>query len=137
MKYMRAENDYDTNAASDESALHCLDDSLAVQSQKDESDINTIVRRFGLTGQLPTNVRVPLDEEFVDVMDYRSALDAIRQADASFYRMPAGIRARFDNDPAAFVEFCSDSSNLDEMRKMGLAVPAVVVDTSTGEISRP
>ena len=38
--------------------------------------------------------------------------------------MPADVRARFNNDPALFVDFCSDEANLDEMRKLGLAVPA-------------
>ena len=41
--FLRTPYNYDTMAASNESALECLDESLAIQSAKDESDINTIV----------------------------------------------------------------------------------------------
>lgn len=104
-----------------------------VQSQKDEADINEIMRRFGKTGQVPTNVRVPLSSNFVGIMDLQTALNAVKDATDSFMLMNADTRARFGNDPARFVEFCSaenpDGSlkNVHDMRKMGLAVPAEVV----------
>lgn len=115
---------YDTVAASDESAIDCSGDPGRTQQNfKEEVDINTIVRRFGLTGQLPENVRIPLDADFLDVMDYQSAMNAIRAADESFMRMPADVRSRFNNDAGAFVAFCVDPANLDEARKLGLAPP--------------
>lgn len=97
--------------------------SLTVQSQKDEADINTIVRRFGVTGLVPNSVRVPTFGDFTGVSDYRTALDSIKKANDSFMLMDAEVRKRFDHDPQKFVAFCSDSKNLDEMRAMGLAVP--------------
>lgn len=128
---------YDADKASEDSGLQCRDKSLALQSQAKEADINNIVRNFGLTGQLPQNVRVPLQEDFVDLCTYHDALNALKAADLAFSQMPAAVRARFDNDPALFVEFCSETTvdrdgepvlaNLDEMRKMGLAVGAVAV----------
>lgn len=102
---------------------------LAVQASKEEADINTIVRRFGLTGQLPQNVRVPLAGDFTEAMDFRSSLHAIMDAEASFAAMPAEVRKRFGNDPAEFVDFTTAVDkegklvNLAEMRKLGLAVP--------------
>lgn len=122
--FMRSGNNYDMFEASRQSALRCEDPSLTVQSQKEEADINTIVRRFGLTGELPQGVRVPSYGDFDVVNDYRSALEALDSAKRSFAAMPSEVRRRFDNDPGAFVEFCSDSRNLEEMRKLGLAVPA-------------
>lgn len=98
--------------------------SRTLQSQKDEADINVLVRRFGLGGPFPANVRVPTYGDFTGVGDFRQAMDAIRSAEASFMAMTPQTRARFNNDPGAFVEFCSNPANLDEMRKMGLAVPA-------------
>lgn len=121
--FVRGTYNYDVDLASDEAGLVCLDKSLAQQSQKEEADINTIVQRFGITGMLPQNVRPPLQEDFVDIVDFHSAQNAIMAARDSFMRMPAGVRARFDNDPGAFVAFCSDEANIDEMRKLGLAVP--------------
>lgn len=127
-KYVRAYDAYDADAVSNETGLACKDESKAIQSQKDEADINTIVRNFGITGKLPENVRAPVYGDFDFVGDYRSAIEAVRAAEASFMAMPAEVRARFENDPGKFVDFCSDSANLEEMRKLGLAVAAAAPD---------
>lgn len=103
------------------SALECKDPSLAVQSQAVESDINTIVRRFNVTGQLPSAARLPQYGDFDRVDDFRSALEAVMQAQASFDAIPAEIRARFGNSPQAFLEFCSVSENLPQLQEWGLA----------------
>lgn len=120
---LRQPFNYDVDAASLESGLQCLDASRAQQSMCEECDINTIVRNFGVTGQLPQGVRVPSYGDFVGVGDYQSALEALQLAEDSFMQMPASVRARFDHDAGAFVDFCSDPANIDELRSMGLAVP--------------
>lgn len=124
MKYRTAALDYDTNLVGDESGLDCSSDKGRTQQHfKEEVNINTIVKRFGLSGQLPQGVRVPLEADFVDIVDYHSAMNAIRKAQESFMAMPAEVRGRFDHDPGKFVQFCENPDNLDEMRKLGLAVP--------------
>lgn len=127
----RSPFNYDADIASAYSGLWCRDPSRAIQSQKEEADINTIVRRFGVTGQVPTNVRVPTYGDFEGIFDFQSAQNALIMAQQSFNAMPADVRSRFDNDPHRFVEFCtalsadgSSLKNLEEMRKIGLAVPA-------------
>lgn len=126
---------YDVDQVSKDSALECKDKSMTQQSQAEEADINTIVRRFKLTGQLPENVKVPVFADSDGELTYKEALDMIRQADQSFGAMPADVRARFGNDPANFVEFCSDEKNIDEMRRLGLAVPAAVVVPVSGAVA--
>lgn len=126
LAFVRSPYNYDRNAASRASGVECLDESLAIQSAKEECDINTIVRRFGVTGQLPQDVRRPTYGDFTEVVDFRQAQDALIAARESFMAMPAEVRKRFHNDAAEFVDFCSDEKNLDEMRKLGLAVPKVV-----------
>lgn len=121
--FLRTAYNYDMNKAGDESALSCKDPTLTQQSFAEEVDINTIVRRFGLTGELPQNVRMPQYGDYTEVMDYHQAMTAIRMADESFYSMPADVRARFDNNPGKFVDFCLDEKNLEEARKLGLAIP--------------
>lgn len=121
--FVRNPYNYDVDAASDEAGLRCDDVTLTVQDQRDECDINTIVRRFGLTGQLPVDVRSPQYGDFVGITDYHSAMNAIALANESFDLMPAEVRARFGNDPAAFVDFCSDPSNFVEMKSLGLLIP--------------
>lgn len=113
----------DLKKHSDEHGFFCEGPDLAVQSQKDEADINTIVKNFGVTGTLPQGVRVPTYGDFTGIGDYQEALHAINAAQESFMAMPADVRTRFDNDAAKFVDFCSNSANLEEMRKLGLAVP--------------
>lgn len=129
--FLRTPYNYDTNAASDETGINCQVDlatgeetpSLTKQSFRDECDINTIVQRFGLTGELPTGVRMPTYGDFEDLPDYHQAMNAIRAADEAFYAMPADVRARFNNSPGAFVDFCSKQENHAEAVKLGLALP--------------
>lgn len=118
--FLRTPYNYDTNAAGDEDAIHCEEETRTQQNFAEECDINTIVRRFGLTGQLPENVRQPQYGDFVGIFDYHGALTAITQANESFARMPADVRARFNNNPEQFVAYCIDPANLAEVRKLGL-----------------
>lgn len=125
MPFLRTAFNYDRNAASDESGLACLDPSMAKQAFKAECDINTIVRRFGVTGELPTGVRMPTYGDYTGLTDYHTALNAIAQANEAFDAMPAEIRKRFNNNPGEFVDFCSDEANRDEAMKLGLIVPKI------------
>jgi len=128
----------ETDVLSDMTGLECLDKSLALQSGKDEADINTIVKRFGLTGQVPAGFRVPTYADFLNAPDdYRGALEAVRSAESAFLKVPAAIRARFENDPHLFVAFCSDPANLAELRKMGLAPSPAPETPPTGEVQPP
>lgn len=106
------------------SDLVCDDPSLAQQQFKDDADINVLLERFKVTGQLPQGVVLPSYGDFSTVVDFRSANDAIRRARDSFMELPAALRARFQNDPQVFLEFCSDKANLPELRKLGLAPEA-------------
>lgn len=118
--FFRSGFNYDRDAASLESGLVCEDESLAIQSAAEEADINTIVRRFGLTGQLPDQVAMPRSGDFTNVPDFHTALNLIRTTQEEFLRVPADIRARFKNDPQQFMEFLEDDRNREEARKMGL-----------------
>ncbi len=120
--FIRNPYNYDTNLASEESALYCEDGSRAKQSFKEECDINTIVKRFSVTGQVPVSPLQPQYGDFSGVFDYQTALNAVIAAQESFSSLPATLRNRFANDPAAFVDFCSDESNREEMIRLGLVI---------------
>lgn len=110
---------------SDKAGLQCKDKSLAQQQFKDECDINTIVERFGLTGTVPENFRMPLTGDFRDAPDFFTAMLKVREAGESFMELPADIRARFVNDPGRLIEFLENPANRDEAVKLGLvALPA-------------
>lgn len=135
--FVRSANNYDRNAASDESGLLCADKSLAKQSFLEECDINTIVKRFGLTGQLPSDVRMPVSGDFTGISDFHMAMNATRAAQEAFMMMPAHVRARFHNDPGEFVDFCMDEKNRDEAVKLGLVPPKAVEDAPAGAPGAP
>ena len=118
--FLRTPYNYDTDLASDESALTCEDVSLTQQHQKEDADINTIVARFGLTGELPFADRQPRYGDFSDVTDYHSAMNAVREATEDFMSLPADLRSRFQNDPAALIDFLASDANRDEAIKLGL-----------------
>lgn len=117
---------FDRGAWSDRHALDDFGPSLAVQSQKDEADINTIVKNFGVTGKLPEGVRIPSYGDFDVVDDYRTAIEMVREAEVNFMKLPSALREKLGHDPARFVDYCADPSNLEEMRTLGLAPSAPV-----------
>ncbi|WNK13028.1 MAG: internal scaffolding protein [Microvirus sp.] len=137
--FLRAPYNYDADEVSYETGLVCGDKSLAQQHQAAEADINTIVRRFGVTGQLPLVSVPPTYDDFSGISDYQGALNLIRAAAESFAALPADVRYRFGNDASKYVDFCSDSANLEEMRKMGLAVPKEIphVDSVSEDVGGP
>lgn len=124
---------YDVEAESIATGLACQDKSKTIQSQTQDSDINEIVRRFGISGQLPQIGRPIIQADFVDVLDYQGALNAIILAQENFNRLPAETRSHFNNDPGLFVDFCSNPENLPELRKLGLADPAPPAGEGRGE----
>ena len=111
---------YDTNAVSDETGLTCDDESLAIQSAEEESNINTIVRRFGISGELPSDVAMPRSGDFTNAPDFHTAMNLVRQAQEEFLRVPAEVRARFNNDPGRFIDFVDNSENYEEAKRLGL-----------------
>lgn len=121
-RVLRVYGEYDSNAASEEVAVLPGEKEVTKQSFRLECDINEIVRRFGVNGvPLPTPDRLPTFGDFTGVSDFQSALHAVMQAEDAFMALPAQVRSRFENDPGAYVAFCSDPANLGELRKMGLA----------------
>ena len=118
--FLRTPYNYDTNAASNGSGLHCEDATLTQQHFKDECDINNILRQFNITGLLPENTLSPRYGDFTGISDYHSALNQVIAAEDEFMRLPADLRARFQNDPAQLIEFLDNSENKDEAIKLGL-----------------
>lgn len=120
----------DNDSISLQSGLICSDDSLAIQSAEEESNINTIVRRFGISGELPNNIRMPQSGDFTGLPDFHAAMNIVRQAQEEFLKVPAELRARFNNDPARFMAFVEDGSNYEEALKLGLVNARPVVPPS-------
>lgn len=99
-----------------------------VQSGKDDADINVIVRRFKLSGQLPPVNAQPFFGDFSEVEDYHSAMNKIIEARNAFMDLPAETRKRFNNSPQELIDYLNNPElDREEARKLGLLIPEVAV----------
>jgi phage internal scaffolding protein len=128
--FLRTPHNYDRDAASNESGLHCEDASLTQQHFKDETDINNILRQFNITGLLPENALSPRYGDFTGINDYQSALNAVMAAESEFEALPAQIRARFNNNPEELINFLDNDANKDEAIRLGLVDQKLIENES-------
>ncbi|WNK13614.1 MAG: internal scaffolding protein [Microvirus sp.] len=131
--YLFTPYNFDHDAWSLANGLACLDPTRTQISEQPSTDINEIVRQFGLTGQLPDNPLPPSYGDFSDVLDYHSALNSVRRSEAAFEALPAALRARFSNDPGALIEFLGDEANRLEAASLGLIDPPQDASSSTSQ----
>lgn len=139
-QFFKTPYNHNTMDESNRVALTCPEPSKTQQHLVEEADINTIVARFLKTGELPP-IRVPPSyQDFEDVHDFQSAMDAINQAKQSFMQLPAEVRATFQNDPAKFVNYvdhCMNTGDLEPLEKMGLGVTRAPVSGVQAEPAQP
>lgn len=117
---------HDTEFESERTGLFCTDESLTKQEFKEETDINTILERFTRTGEPPP---MPLPEHFTDITgrtNYFEMQSKIATANESFYTLPAGKRAEFQNDPTRWADavvLAVDQGDRKALGDLGIEVP--------------
>ena len=126
MIFLRSPYNYDTDEASQEAGLECPEETMAKQSFKEQSDINTIVDTFMKTGVMPELVNMPTYGDFSDAPDYQTALNLVMQAEDQFMQLPAMLRAKFENDPGQLLAFLEDDANRAEAEALGLVQAQVI-----------
>lgn len=118
---------FDAKEHSNKSAVDTGSVSLVQQHLGEEADINTIVRRFGVTGQFPVASAEGVYGDFTGITDYESAVAAVESARRGFLALPAEVRDKFGNDPGKLLEF-ADGMDADELDvKLGLRPEVKVV----------
>ena len=90
------------------------------QNHRDEVNINSIMDRFKVTGQLPVSNRPALYGDFSTVDSFQTCQEALTKAEQDFMALPAKIRKRFDNDPAQLIDFVKDEANTEEAIELGI-----------------
>lgn len=119
--FLRADGNYDVDVVSVETGLECDPElGLTQQQFKEECDINEIVRRFGLTGEIPGDFKMPVSGDFSEAVDFQTAMNMVTSSQAEFMRLPGEIRDRFANDPQRLIRFLEDVGNREEAMKLGL-----------------
>lgn len=103
--------------------IDCSQDGLTHQSFKDECDINFIMKKYIETGYLDPSLLKKAEYMDAQEITFQDAMLIVKQAQSDFDSLPSALRKRFGNDPANFLDFVSDESNVDQMREMGLLPP--------------
>jgi len=112
---------YDAKWVSDSLGTVTGEESLVQQHLADEVDINTIMRRFGATGLMPS-FREGVYADFTGITDFESAVQTVAEVNARFMRLPAEMRAKFENNPAMLVNMVQDMSE-DEFNEFNKPEP--------------
>lgn len=100
--------------------------SAAKQEFKKECDINHIMSRYQKTGTLPEIAMNGKGQfgDFTQIDSFKEAQDAVIEAQGKFEGLPSNIRARFQNNPQALIDFMSDpDANYEEGVALGLFIP--------------
>lgn len=95
------------------------------QHFKDEVDINTIMRRFGATDQIPKFMPNGVYGDFTGIEDYYGALERIERANEGFMKLPAEVREKFGNDAGRLIDLAQRVSE-DELGNILFPVPEPV-----------
>lgn len=103
--------------------LACLDESRTKQSFGDETNINNILKRYVATGLIDyVNEHQP---HYGDVTghEFHAAMNIVARSQEMFEALPAELRARFNNDPATFLDFVDNPENDAEAISLGIMEP--------------
>lgn len=98
---------------------------MTQQHFKDECDINRIMSRYQELGTPLVDPMIqcraePMFGDYSNIPTLQEAQNKLIEANEMFMSLPSSLRKRFGNDPIAFVEFCQDEGNVDEMRELGI-----------------
>lgn len=101
--------------------------SLTKQANKDECDINKIMAKYNLTGQLDhvKSMQPVYGDATVFGDGYRSALALVEKAKVAFGALPSELRIELGQNPAALEGFMMNPANKDKCIKYGLFEPEV------------
>lgn len=101
-------------------------ESKVQQHLQANTDINSVVGRYKATGLLRSTQASLTAKSTQPVFgvypydDFQDAYNHIQRVKEDFMRLPARVRARFDNNPANVVRFVDNPGNAVEAIKMGL-----------------
>lgn len=125
MKFRTA---YDPVEEHDHCGIEFTMPSLAVQDEKDETDINYIVNKYadGQKGIATLDLGDSSQYAYLQFGDatlpgdYSTALELVSGVREEFYSLPAYVRAKFGHDPMNFISQLNDPETLEYLQREGL-----------------
>lgn len=125
---MKFKTAYDPVEEHDHCGIEFTMPSLAVQDEKDETDINYIVNRYadGQKGIATLDLGDSSQYAYLHFGDatlpgdYSTALELVSGVREEFYSLPAYVRAKFGHDPMNFINQLNNPETLEYLRREGL-----------------
>lgn len=125
---MRFKTAYDPVEEHDHCGIEFTMPSLAVQDEKDETDINYIVNKYadGQKGIATLDLGDSSQYAYLQFGDatlpgdYSTALELVSGVREEFYSLPAHVRAKFGHDPMNFISQLNDPATLEYLQREGL-----------------
>jgi len=78
---------------------------MTQQQFAQELDINSIMRRFQVTGMAPLGVPGGVYGDFTGIEDWESAVAKVEKATADFMKLPPELREQFGNSPGGLIAY--------------------------------
>ena len=107
------------------------------QSMRDECNVNNIMAKYKKTGLVPVATGQAVYADVSGEVDYLEMQRRVIAVGNIFQRLPASLRARFDHDPAKYIEFITNPANDEEAVKLGLKYQAKIKDAEGVESDAP
>ena len=125
MKFRTA---YDPVETHDHCGIEFTMPSLAVQDEKDETDINYIVNTYADGQQGIATLDLGDSSQYAFLQfgdatlpgDYSTALELVSGVREEFYSLPAHVRSKFDHDPMNFIQQLNNPETLEYLEQEGL-----------------
>lgn len=92
---------------------------MTKQEPKGSCDINDLVARAIQSGGIIPDSRAKYGD-FTGAADFQDAMNRILSAQQDFMLLPSQLRARFNNDPGALLDFLAQPDNAAESIELGL-----------------
>jgi phage internal scaffolding protein len=125
---MKFKTAYDPVEEHDHCGIEFTMPSLAVQDEKEETDINYIVNKYadGQKGIATLDLGDSSQYAYLQFGDatlpgdYSTALELVSGVREEFYSLPAYVRAKFGHDPMNFISQLNNPETLDYLQREGL-----------------
>ena len=125
---MKFKTAYDPAEEHDHCGIEFTMPSLAVQDEKDDTDINYIVNKYadGQKGIATLDLGDSTQYAYLQFGDatlpgdYSTALELVSGVREEFYSLPAYVRAKFGHDPMNFINQLNNPETLEYLQREGL-----------------
>ena len=109
------------NAVGKKEGIVIKSPSMTKQAFREECDMNRIMARYELTGQIEhVSSKQPIYGDFSQFADYQTMLGKVNQAAEAFEALPSELRKELKYDPQNLFSWIKDPANKDKAIKYGL-----------------